>query len=216
MKQCEGPPDAARGIFGERLDLTQRYAEMLAGPGIERGLLGPREIPRLWERHLLNCAAVAELIETDARVVDVGSGAGLPGLPIALARPDVEVTLIEPMQRRTDFLHEVVGALGLGVVVVRGRADDAAVRARTGEADVVVSRAVAALETLAAWCLPLLRASGRMLAIKGERADVEVHRARRVVASLGGGGVRVVKCGVDYLDPPATVVEITRTRSGRR
>jgi len=207
---AEAPP-AAHRVFGDRLEVARRYAELLADVGVERGLLGPREVDRLWERHLLNSAAVGELIAVDERVVDVGSGAGLPGVPLALARPDLGVTLIEPMLRRSEFLREAVGVLGLDVAVVRGRAEDAQVRDAVGEVDVAVSRAVASLDKLTQWCLPLIRPGGRLLAIKGERASEEVERQRRVMASLGADGVRVIRCGVDYLDPPARVVVARRT-----
>jgi 16S rRNA (guanine527-N7)-methyltransferase len=204
------PPRAAEVVFGDRVGLAHRYADLLAGPGVERGLIGPREVERLWERHILNSAAVAELIEPDASVVDIGSGGGLPGLPIAIARPDVHVTLIEPMLRRTEFLAESVAALGLPIDIIRGRAEEPAVRARAGGADVVVSRAVASLDKLTRWSLPLLRPGGRMLAMKGERAEEEVVEGRRGMASLGASDVRVMRCGESYSDPPATVVIAVR------
>jgi 16S rRNA (guanine527-N7)-methyltransferase len=203
-------PDPAAQVFGARLDLAREYADLLTGPGVERGLLGPREVKRIWDRHILNCAAVAELIEPGARVVDVGSGAGLPGIPLAIARPDLVVTLVEPMLRRTDFLTEVVATLGLTATVVRGRAEDSAVRAVVSDADAVVSRAVADLEKLARWSLPLLRAGGRMLALKGERAEAEVAERGPAMVRLGARGVEVVRCGSDYLSPPATVVAAVR------
>ena len=121
-------PDAAATIFGPRIDLARRYAELLAGPGVERGLLGPREVDRIWDRHLLNSAAVAELLEPGERVIDIGSGAGLPGIPLAIARPDLDVVLLEPLLRRSEFLSEVVEQLGLAVEVVRGRAEELWVR----------------------------------------------------------------------------------------
>ncbi|HEX2212568.1 MAG TPA: RsmG family class I SAM-dependent methyltransferase, partial [Mycobacterium sp.] len=125
--EVSSPPGAADALFGARLEHAQRYAAILAGAGVERGLIGPREVDRLWDRHLLNSAAVAELVDPDARVADIGSGAGLPGIPLALARPDLSVTLIEPLLRRSDFLREVIDYLGLDVTVVRGRAEDAGV-----------------------------------------------------------------------------------------
>ena len=204
------PPTAAEIVFGDRVGLAHRYADLLAGPGVERGLIGPREVDRLWDRHILNSAAVAELIEPGARVLDVGSGAGLPGLPIAMARPDVHVTLIEPMLRRTEFLDEVVAALALPIEIIRGRAEEPDVRARAGGADVVVSRAVASLDKLSRWSLPLLRPGGRMLAMKGERAEEEVVEGRRGMASLGATDVRVMRCGESYSDPPVTVVVAVR------
>jgi 16S rRNA (guanine527-N7)-methyltransferase len=210
VKHIEGPGLPARRLFGDRIDRAVRYAELLATDGVERGLIGPGEVDRLWVRHLLNSAAIEELIADGADVVDAGSGAGLPGIPLALARPDLRVTLVEPMRRRTDFLREVVDELGIDVNVVRGRVEERAVRNRLGLVDVVTCRAVAALDKLTDWCLPLLRPGGQLLAIKGERADEEMERHRRVMASRGAGTVRVVRCGGDYLDPPATVVVAER------
>ncbi len=204
------PPDAAAGVFGQRLDLARRYADLLAGPGVERGLIGPREVDRIWDRHILNCAAVAELLDPDARVVDIGSGAGLPGLPLAIARPDLAVMLVEPMLRRTDFLTEAVDALGLAVTVVRGRAEDPSVLHVAAGADAVVSRAVADVVKLTRWSLPLLRPGGRMLALKGERAEAEVAEHGPALARLGARGVEVVRCGSSYLSPAATVVVAVR------
>jgi 16S rRNA (guanine527-N7)-methyltransferase len=199
-------PDSASTVFGARLDVAQHYAEILAGAAVELGVIGPHEAGRLWERHLLNSAAVAELLGVGERVVDIGSGAGLPGLPLAIARPDLRVVLVEPLLRRSEFLRAVVAELGLRVEVVRGRAEDCAVRRAVGEMDAAVSRAVAGLDRLAKWSLPLLRPGGHMIAIKGERAREEVHEHRRVMTALGAVDVRVVRCGVNYLHPPATVV----------
>lgn len=211
MKHGAPPaPPAAADVFGERLELAAAYADFLAGPGVERGLLGPREVDRLWDRHILNSAAVAELIEDGARAVDIGSGAGLPGLPLAIARPDLEIALVEPMLRRTEFLSEVVGALGLAVDVVRGRAEEKPVRDRVAGADAVVSRAVADLGKLARWSMPLLRAGGRMLALKGERAGEEVAEWEARMRTLGATEVGVVRCGQAYLSPPTTVVLAVR------
>lgn len=204
------PPAAAAEVFGLRLNLAERYANLLTGPGVERGLIGPREVDRIWDRHILNSAAVAELIEPDARVADIGSGAGLPGLPIAIARPDLNVALIEPMLRRTEFLTEAVTELGLAAEVIRGRAEEPGVRSSIGGADVVVSRAVASLDKLIRWSFPLLRPGGRMMAMKGERAEDEVVEAERAMASLGATDVRVVRCGVSYSSPPVTVVIAVR------
>ena len=158
---AEAGVDPAIALFGDRLAAARRFAEHLAGSGVERGLIGPREAPRVWERHVLNCAVVAELMPEGARVVDVGSGAGLPGIPLALARPDLHVVLLEPLARRVDWLREVVADLALPVEVQRGRAEDADVRRRWEGADVVTARAVAPLHRLAGWCLPLLRIGGR-------------------------------------------------------
>jgi 16S rRNA (guanine527-N7)-methyltransferase len=201
-------------LFGERLGLAVRYAELLATDGVVRGLIGPREAPRIWDRHLLNCAAMAELIEPGAAVVDVGSGAGLPGLVLAIARPDLSVVLVEPMARRTAFLTEVVSALGLdkSVPVIRARAEEVTGRLPGGPADVVTARAVAPLDRLAGWCLPLAKVGGRLLAIKGASAAEEAATHAAAVRRLGGGSPAVRVCGADLLDPATTVVEVVRER----
>ncbi|MGA9614832.1 MAG: 16S rRNA (guanine(527)-N(7))-methyltransferase RsmG [Mycobacterium sp.] len=206
------PPEAATTMFGDRLALAERYAELLANAGVEWGLLGPHEVDRLWDRHLLNCGAVAELVEPGERIADIGSGAGLPGLPMVIAKPGLRVVLVESLLRRTEFLNMAVDDLGLDVEVVRGRAEDAAVRQAVGGCDAAVSRAVASLDKLARWSIPLLRPGGRMLAIKGERAADEVQENRRVMTRLGAMDARVVECGVSYLSPPTTVVV---ARSGK-
>lgn len=208
---------AAQALFGDRLDLAAGYAELLATDGVLRGLLGPREAPRIWDRHLLNCAAVAERIPEGASVIDVGSGAGLPGLVLAIARPDLSVILVEPLARRTSFLVETVERLGLArtVRVFRGRADEAATGANgvgPFTADVVTARAVAPLDRLAAWSLPLVVRGGRLLALKGSSARDEITEHAEAVAKLGGGEPTVQLCGTDILDPPTTLVEIVRER----
>jgi 16S rRNA (guanine527-N7)-methyltransferase len=212
------PPvdEAAAAIFGAGVDIARRYAELLAGPGVERGLLGPREVDRVWDRHLLNCAVVAELLEPGEKVIDVGSGAGLPGIPLAIARPDLEIVLLEPLLRRSEFLSEVVAELGLAVEVVRGRAEEPWVREQFGARDVAVSRAVAPLGKLTKWSMPLLRADGRMVAIKGEHAPDEVEAHRRVMAASHAVDVRVVTCGAPFLRPPATVVLARRGNRARQ
>ncbi|MCB0930869.1 MAG: 16S rRNA (guanine(527)-N(7))-methyltransferase RsmG [Mycobacterium sp.] len=216
VKHLDPPPSAAR-IFGDRLGLASRYAELLASQGVDWGLIGPREVDRLWERHIVNSAAVAELIEENAAVVDVGSGAGLPGIPLAIARPDLKVTLLEPMLRRTEFLRMAVAELQIPVAVVRGRAEEPTVRRQLGDTDVVLSRAVASLEKLARWSLPLLRPGGRMLALKGDRADSEVAANRDTMRALGATDIRVMKCGSA---PEITTVVIAirgeRTQAQRR
>lgn len=210
------PPPAAAAVFGAGEPMARAYAELLAGPGVERGLIGPREVERLWERHILNSAAVGELIGPDSTVIDIGSGAGLPGLPLAIARPDLSITLVEPMQRRTDFLAEAVDALGLPVTVVRGRAEEPAVKEGLAGADAVVSRAVADLLKLTRWSLPLLRPGGRMLALKGERAEAEVAEHGPAMTRLGAAEIAVLRCGAGYLDPPTTVVAAVRGGAARR
>jgi len=196
------------------LPLAVRYAELLGTDGVIRGLVGPNEGSRLWDRHLLNCAVVGELIPPDARVVDVGSGAGLPGIVLAVARPDLSVILVEPLARRTAFLSEVVTALGLDrITVVRGRAEECVPKRgspRFGLADVVTARAVAPLHRLTAWCLPLAAEGGRVLALKGESAEAEAEAHREAVVRLGGAPPRVLRCGSDVIDPPTTVIEVVR------
>lgn len=202
-------------VFGTRRAIAERYAEILATTGVERGLLGPREVDRIWDRHILNSAVVGELLDRDARVVDIGSGSGLPGIPLAIARPDLDVVLLEPLLRRSEFLNEVVEELGLAVRVVRGRAEERAVRDELGGADAAVSRAVAALDKLTKWSMPLLRQDGLMAAIKGERAPDEVREHRRVMTASGAVDVRVVRCGVNIVEQPATVVVARRGRPVR-
>ena len=164
------PPRLAQALFGARLPLAERYAWWLAGAGVERGLIGPREAERLWPRHLVNCVAVAALIPPGSHVVDVGSGAGLPGIVLALARPDLQITLVEPMQRRVAFLEEVRSDLSLhGVEIRRARADELA--SAKLDADVVTARAVAPVDRLSVLAAPLLRGGGQLLAIKGEHRD---------------------------------------------
>ena len=220
MKQATAPdpPPAAATVFGDHLELAMRYAHILAGAGVERGLIGPREVDRLWERHILNSAALGELIDDAARIVDIGSGAGLPGLPLAIARPDLAVTLVEPMLRRSVFLAEVVTELGLSVLVHRGRAEELSTRDEHAGADAVTSRAVADLVKLTRWSLPLLRPGGRMFALKGERAEGELAEHGPAMARLGARDIEVVRCGGSYLTPPTTVVRATRDDSppGRR
>jgi 16S rRNA (guanine527-N7)-methyltransferase len=203
---------AAARLFGTALPAAVAYADLLATDGVIRGLIGPREAPRIWERHLLNCAAVGDLIPPGAGVVDVGSGAGLPGIPLALARPDLTVVLVEPMARRTAFLTEAVTMLGLAprVTVVRGRAEEVA--GVLAPADIVTARALAPLDRLARWCLPLVAPGGRLLALKGDNAEDEVAAHRDAVARMGGAAPVVRRCGVGLVDPPTTVVEIVRER----
>ncbi|HEY0816773.1 MAG TPA: 16S rRNA (guanine(527)-N(7))-methyltransferase RsmG [Pseudonocardia sp.] len=202
--------------FGDRLPLARRYAEHLATTGVEWGLVGPHEAARVWERHVLNCAVVADLIPAGARVLDIGSGAGLPGIPLALARTDLHIVLVEPLSRRVEWLRMVLADLDLPIEVERGRAEDGQVRRRWEGADVVTSRAVAPLHRLAAWCLPLVRPGGMMLAVKGVSAPAEVERDANAVAVLGGGIPRIETCGVGIVDPPSTVVVVERKDPRRR
>jgi 16S rRNA (guanine527-N7)-methyltransferase len=211
-----GVPDGAGAVFGEALPLAERYAGLLAGPGVERGLIGPAETGRIWERHILNCAAVAELVPGDSRVADLGSGAGLPGLVLAILRPEAEIVLIEPMARRVVFLEECVAALGLAnTSVLRGRAEDLAGQV---SADIVTARAVAPLDRLAGWAVGLCRPGGTVLAIKGSGASDEVAAAAPALRRLGITDVTVLRVGSDRLGGPATVVRLVAPRrpSGTR
>lgn len=208
-------PEVAGTVFGERVDLATRYVEHLATSGIERGLIGPRERDRLWDRHVLNSAVLAEVVPSDAKVVDVGSGAGLPGIPLALARPDLRIVLIEPLARRVDWLDEVIADLGLDVAVERGRAEEPAVLRRWEGADVVTARAVGPLARLAGLCLPLLRPGGAMLVLKGASAPEEIARDATAVRALGGGDARIHEVGSGVVDPLTTVVEIPRIGAPR-
>lgn len=216
VKPDDFDEDIAVRVFGPRLELARRYAEVLADAGVERGLLGPREVGRLWERHLVNCAVVGELLTPGQRVVDIGSGAGLPGIAVAIAHPDLDLVLLEPLLRRSEFLHEVVTDLGLAVEVVRGRAEESWVRERWGDRDAAISRAVAPLDKLTRWSMALLRRGGRMIAIKGERASDEVRQHRRVMEASGAVDVKVVTCGVGVLRQPATAVVARRGTGSRR
>lgn len=205
----------AERLFGTRRPLAQRYVDLLTEHGVVRGLIGPREVDRLWERHVLNSAVVAELIPTGATVVDVGSGAGLPGVPLALARPDLTLTLLEPMARRIAWLAEVITDLEIDVTIVRGRAEEPAIRRQLGMADVVTARAVAPLAKLAAWCLPLVRPGGLLLALKGDSASEELTRDADLVRRAGGSEQSVVSCGAGVVPVPTTVIVVKRAGKDR-
>lgn len=213
MSAVSAAPDVAAAVFGPRLPLAVRYAALLATSGVERGLIGPREVDRLWERHLLNCAVVGSVIPAGSRVIDIGSGAGLPGLALALAWPSLSITLLEPMARRVDWLTEVLAELDLPVTVVRGRAEERGVVDALSGADVVTARAVAPLARLAGWALPLLRPGGLLVAMKGQTASDEVARDAAAVRSLGGHAVEVHDCGSGIVDPLTRVVLVSRDDS---
>ena len=200
-------PASGREVFGDVAAKAQLYAELLAGPGVERGLIGPNEVPRLWERHLLNSASVAGLVPGPCSLADLGSGAGLPGIVLALLLPDCDVTLLEPALRRTIFLEECVAELGLGNArVCRARAEQAAGALAV---DVVTARAVAPLERLAALALGLLKPGGIVLAVKGAKAEAEVEAAGEALRRLGVRDVEVLVAGGGKVDPAATVVRLT-------
>jgi 16S rRNA (guanine527-N7)-methyltransferase len=210
----EEPAGAVAALFGDRAELARAFFVHLSTTAVTRGLIGPREVPRLWERHLLNCAAVAELVPMEAFLVDVGSGAGLPGIAIAIARPDVSVTLVEPLQRRVTWLEEVVADLGLeNVTVCRARAEE--VRGVIA-ADVATARAVAALPVLAGWCLPLVRPGGQLLAVKGRTAAEELDASVDELTRLGATGWEIRTCGETALAEPTTVVCVTAGAAVRR
>lgn len=204
-RETPPPPPEAATVFGARLGLAVRYAERLCTDGVVRGLIGPREAPRIWDRHLLNCALVGELIPVGSRVVDVGSGAGLPGVVLAIARPDLEVTLLEPMARRVTFLLEVLADLEIrGVAVQRVRAEDAS----RGGWQTATARAVAPIERLAEWSLPLLEPGGALLALKGRSAHDELTAAEPALRRLGASRWDVRDVGVGVVPVAATVVRV--------
>lgn len=202
-------PDLPAWLVG-RADLLAQFADLLAGPGVERGLIGPREVPRLWERHLLNCAVVADptegLVPEGALVGDIGSGAGLPGVVWAIVRPDLRMVLVEPLLRRSTFLEEAVQSLGLSdrVLVWRGRAEDAP--STLPPMDVVTARAVAPLSRLLGWTIPLLRPAGHLVALKGGSAETEVSEAAAEVQEWDLQDVQVRLVGAGQVDPPTTVI----------
>ena len=207
-------PAAAAAIFGAALPAAQRYVARLATDGVTRGLMGPREVPRLWERHVLNSAAVAEAVPVGARVVDVGSGAGLPGIPLGLARPDIALTLVEPMARRVEFLEEAVAELAeiprTPWRVVRGRAEDRSVVAAVGRVDVVTARAVAPLPRLVGWCRGLLAPGSQLVALVGAKA---LEGLPALLPELRAAGMRDVEAravGASLGDAATTVVVMTR------
>ena len=211
--EAQDPPEltgdlltAAEELFGDRIDLAVRFVEHLSSTGIEWGLLGPREVPRLWERHVLNCAVVGDLLPEGALVADVGSGAGLPGLALALARPDCQFILIEPLERRVAWLDMVVDDLELdNVDVVRARSEQVVGNVVV---DIVTARAVSALKTLIPLTLPLLQGSGQLLAIKGRSAAEEVKSAAKVLKKHKGSTPIIETVGEDLLAEPTTVVRV--------
>jgi 16S rRNA (guanine527-N7)-methyltransferase len=213
-RETPAAPPGARRVFGvEGLATAERYADLLATEGVLRGLIGPREAPRLWDRHLLNCAILGDVVADGVCLVDVGSGAGLPGLALAIARPDLSVTLVEPLLRRTRFLGEVVETLGLGdrVEVLRGRAEELHGR-RTW--DVVTARAVAPLERLVRWCLPLAAAGGELVAMKGASAADEVQESWPALRGLGCARPEVAELGTGVLAESTWVVRVARPEGG--
>ena len=211
MVSRETPPALPAWLTPFTPQLTE-FATLLADVGVTRGLIGPREVPRLWERHLLNCAVVASpeagIVADRARVADVGSGAGLPGLVWAIVRPDISVVLIEPLLRRSVFLAEATAELALSdrVHVLRGRAEDIPRDPTWQPADVVTARAVAPLERLLGWTVPLLAPGGRLAALKGSSAHAELAEGRAAATAMGLIDLEVREFGAGVVDPPTTVI----------
>ncbi|MCF6378452.1 16S rRNA (guanine(527)-N(7))-methyltransferase RsmG [Nocardioides KLBMP 9356] len=207
-RETPSVPEAARRAFtSDRLSVAEQYTELLATEGVLRGLIGPREADKLWDRHVLNSAVLGEAIPSGATVCDIGTGAGLPGIVVAIARPDVTMTLVEPLLRRTTFLSEVVDELGLDHVdVVRGRAEDL-----HGERtfDIVTSRAVAPLDRLLGWSMPLVAPTGALVAMKGRSVHEEVEAARGLLETWRCSDPEVVELGRDVVDPPTTVLRVS-------
>ena len=202
MTSLEAEPSSASRIFGDRIDLARWFTRNLADHGEERGLIGPLELPRLWTRHVLNSAVVAPLFS--GRVGDVGSGAGLPGIALAIARPDVEWVLIEPMERRTAWLAEQADELGLSnVEIVRSRGEE---WSGAGTLDMVTARAVSALKTLLPWTAPLVRDGGELILLKGANAQNEIGAATKQLRAHRVTDARVEVVGSDLLDEPTRVV----------
>jgi 16S rRNA (guanine527-N7)-methyltransferase len=200
--------DFVEQVFGSTASQVSRYVDILATDGVARGLIGPRELDRLWDRHIFNSAAVESLVAQGATVVDVGSGAGLPGIPLAVLRPDLRITLLEPLLRRVTFLTEVVGELGLAdrVTVVRDRAEE-----HRRQYAVVLARAVAPLVKLVPWCAPLRSPAGTILALKGRSAADELSAAQSVIAKAGLAAELLTVRAHPAADP-TTVVRLTPSR----
>jgi 16S rRNA (guanine527-N7)-methyltransferase len=202
--------ERSRDFLGDGFEAVAAFADALAAEGVLRGLIGPRELPRLWERHLLNSAALLPFLPASGRVVDVGSGAGLPGIVLACARPDLEVVLVEPMERRSTWLTEVAERIGLAnVEVVQRRAEEMHGRLT---AEVVTARAVAPMDRLMAWCFPLVGPHGALVAMKGSRAHDEVAAAAAVIERLGGGTPEILRAGTVPGVEPTGVVRVPRVR----
>jgi 16S rRNA (guanine527-N7)-methyltransferase len=199
-------------LFGAAWPAILQFHGLLRDEGVLRGLVGPREVSRLWERHLVNSAAVVPFLPEQGQIVDVGSGAGLPGIVIAAMRPSADVVLLEPMERRTDWLTEVVSSLGLtNATVLRGRAED---QIGTLDADAVTARAVAALDKLYGWTLPLLKVGGRLVALKGGRAGEEADAARAAGERVGGGPAEILVAPTMEGLEPTSVVVVHKTSAG--
>ncbi len=210
-RETKSEDELAAGVAAEHwpaaFPLLQRYHHWLVTAGVERGLVGPREVERMWDRHINNSAVLAEAVPQGATVIDVGSGAGLPGIPLAIVRPDLHVTLLEPLQRRVDFLEEATADMGLSerITVVRGRAEDA----KGLTADIVTSRAVAALPKLLTWCWPLVKAGGAVIALKGAQAPAEIDAATNYMRKKGLTA-DILTVGAGVVEPLTTLVRVQK------
>ncbi|MDO5033824.1 MAG: 16S rRNA (guanine(527)-N(7))-methyltransferase RsmG [Actinomycetaceae bacterium] len=206
--QVEEPTEAVRDLFGAHFANMEHFARMLVDEGELRGLIGPRELPRIWSRHIVNSAAVLEFIPNGVQVLDVGSGAGFPGLVIAIARPDLDVHLVEPMARRCEWLADVVDEIGLDNVTIHNvRAEELH---HVGQADVVTSRAVANLKQLTKWTMPLVLPGGKMVALKGRKAREEVNAARNLFKKFGVARAKVHEVPSVMEDESTHVVEMLK------
>lgn len=202
MFHVEHEPDSAAKIFGTGIAKARSYTAALVADGETLGLLGPREYSKIWTRHVLNSAVVAELVPAGAKVADVGSGAGLPGIPMAIAQPEAHFTLIEPMERRSEWLKSQVESLGLSnVSVLRARADE------VGEVfDIVTARALKPMPQLLEWCVPMTKLGGKVIALKGAKAADEVADAKKLVKKLGIESFDIMFTGEQFLEEPTRVV----------
>lgn len=212
LVEFEAEPAAAAEIFGEHIEQARKYAFALARDSETFGLLGPRELPKIWSRHVINSALLVELVPEGSKVADVGSGAGLPGIPMAIARPDCHFTLIEPMERRSNWLSSTITELGLeNVEVLRARAEDV----QRTDFDIVTARAVAALDKLLRMLTPLTRGSVHkiVLALKGSRAPIEIEEAAPRIKRLGFLAPEIITLGLGKAPETATVVRIKLAES---
>lgn len=203
MFHVEHEPAEAALIFGAGIEKARGYAAALVRDGDELGLLGPREMPKLWSRHILNSAVVAELVKPGQTCADIGSGAGLPGIPMAIAQPDAEFILIEPMERRSNWLKMIIEELGIeNARVIRARAEE------VGEAfDVTTARAVSALPKLLKMLVPLTKHGGEIIALKGSKAVEEIEESKKLQKKLGIASFEIVKVGQQFLPEPTLVVQ---------